>query len=203
MLLRTFVIAAVLQFAIHAQSITGISAVTTNGEVRLESVIGVQEATQGNFIACGYIGNCKNEVLTVIPNDQSPVRLRASNVQGFIVSSQPSASAEMNAAELSATELRLLVVKKHKERQFVSMVSKSTVFVPGGSDPSPKVMVSIVAVDDHTVKIVPNILPLLPGEYAIRGNPIQEAQTAQRYEKIKKISSKDMGHWQMYCFAIE
>jgi len=202
-MLRTLVIAVILQSTMHAQKIIGISAITANGEVRLESVNGVQKATESNFVGCGFAGTCKIEVLTVIPNDRSPVRLRASDVQGFLVSSQPSASAEMNAAELSATELRFLVVKKNKERQFVSMVSKSTLFVPGGADPSPKVSVSIVAVDDHTVKIVPKVLPLLPGEYAFRGGAIQEVQTTQRYEKTKKIDKKDQGHFQMYGFAIE
>ena len=197
MLLRTFVIAAVLQFTIHAQKITGISAITTNGQLSLESVIGVQKAESGNFIACGTIGNCKGGAVVDIPNDQSPVRLRASDVQGFLVSQQ------QMPGELASLELRLLVVKKNKDRQFVAMEYKSTLFFSHPSDPSPKIMVSVVAVDDNTIKIVPKVLPLLRGEYAFQGNALQEEQTTQRYEKQKTINRKDMGHYQMYCFAIE
>jgi len=200
MLLRTLVIAAVLQFTIHAQGITSISALTPNGQVSLESVIGVQQAKQANFLSQGLAGTGKNQVLVDIPNDQSSVRLRASDVQGFLVSTQPS---DMNAAALSATELRVLVVKKHKDRQFVSVEYKSTAYISRASDPSPKVLVSVVAVDDHTVKITPKVLPLLPGEYAFRGDQIQEDQTSQRYEKKQTLNRKDMGHYQMYCFAIE
>jgi hypothetical protein len=97
----------------------------------------------------------------------------------------------------------LLVVKKNKDRQFVAMEYKSTLFLSHPSDPSPKIMVSVVAVDDNTIKIVPKVLPLLRGEYAFQGNALQEEQTTQRYEKQKTINRKDMGHYQMYCFAIE
>ena len=123
--------------------------------------------------------------------------MNPSDVQGFLVRSENSWS------DGSLEELRLLVVKKGKAREYVTMEVKTTVAYTRTKDSSPKLVVDVTQYDDHTAKIVPKVLPLLPGEYAFM-TLLDEVhdEVNQRYQSTK-VNLKNLGRYRMYCFAIE
>ena len=99
--------------------------------------------------------------------------------------------------------LRLLVVKKGKARQFVTIEVKGVLVFNHSTDPSPLILANVTQYDERTAKVVPKVLPLLPGEYAFMAEEIHD-QPDQRYATpAGQINTKDMGHSRMYCFAIE
>ena len=196
-----FVVA--LQSPAHAQDykITGVSAITAGGEIPLESLIGVSQHTMPSALTGFGINHTRD--LIEVPGDRSGVRLRAADVQGFLVHAQNEWVEHQVFA--SSLDLRLLVIKKGKARQFVTDDSTGVLVTMTKKDSSPKLAVTVSQYDDHTAKIVPKVLPLLSGEYgfeSIMSSVPDDPQTG-RYEKTKKVTVKDLGHYRMYCFAIE
>jgi hypothetical protein len=208
-----------LQAPVHAQQITGISALTSRGEVPLESSVGVSQAKSG-LLKSAFTGVNDNAQLVEVSGDRSSVRLRASDVQGFLAHVvEPAEMKDMSPEQLalpaiqnarqafivgSAQQpLRLLVVRKGKARQFVTLETKGVLVFNHVKDSSPLVVVNVTQYDEHTAKIVPKVLPLLPGEYAFMAEAVND-QPDQRYATpAGKVNLKDMGHYRMYCFAIE
>lgn len=224
-LLRAAASAAVLcalQAPVRAQQVTGISAITSREEVPLESSIGVSQANSG-LLKSALIGVNKSGYFVEVSGDRSTVRLRASDVQGFLVhvlSQQidtkgltpeqlalPAIQDPLKAVVVMQGQipLRLLVVKKGKApaRQFVTMELKGVLVFNHSTDPSPLILANVTYYDERTAKVVPKVLPLLPGEYAFMAEEVHD-QADQRYATpAGKINTKDMGHYRMYCFAIE
>ncbi len=188
----------------HAQQIkiTGISAITAKGEIPLESSVGTSQAKGSNPFKAGF-GIANSTMLIEVPGDKSSVRLKAADVQGFLLHSENSWSDGTLAGYAPSEELRLVVVKKGKARQYVTMDVKTTLVYTRTKDSSPKLLVEVSQHDDHTAKIVPKVLPLLPGEYAFMSilDEVHE-DTNQRYENTK-VNLKNLGRYRMYCFAIE
>jgi hypothetical protein len=193
-----------LALAIHAQQIkiTGIAAISASGEIPLESSVGTSQAKGSNPLKAGF-GVASSTMLVEVPGDRSSVRLKQSDVQGFLVHSENSWSDGTLAGYAPSEELRLLVIKKGKARQYVTMDVKTTLVYSRTKDSSPKVLVDVKQYDDHTAKIVPKVMPLLPGEYAFMSilDEVHE-DTNQRYESTK-VNLKNLGRYRLYCFAIE
>lgn len=195
-----------LAVTIQAQQfkVTGISAITASGEIPLESSVGISQVKGSNPLKGGF-GVVRSTNLVEVPGDRSPVRLRQSDVQGFLLHSENSWSDGTLAGFAPSEDLRLLVTKKGKARQYVTSDVEVVLVHVASKDASPKLLVSVTQFDDHTAKIVPKVMPLLPGEYAFMSilDEVHEETTDQRYQSTKKISTKDLGHYRMYCFAIE
>ena len=195
-----------LALAMHAQEfkVTGISAVSASGgEIPLESTVGTSQVKGSNFLKAGF-GVTRETMLIDVPGDRSSVRLKAADVQGFRIHSGNSWSDGTLAGFAPSEALRLLVIKKGKAREYVTMDVKTTVVYTSNKASSPLLTVNISQYDDHTASVTPKVLPLLPGEYAFMSimDEVHE-ETTQRYEKTNKFDPKNLGHYRMYCFAIE
>jgi hypothetical protein len=193
-----------LALVLHAQQIkiTSISAISARGEIPLESSVGTSQAKGSNPLKAGF-GVASSTMLVELPGDQSSVRLKAGDVQGFLIHSENSWSDGTLAGFAPTEALRLLVVKKGKARQYVTMDVKTTVVYTRNKESSPLLTVDVSQYDDHTAKITPKVLPLLPGEYAFMSilDEVHE-DTNQRYQ-TSKVNLKNLGRYRMYCFAIE